>query len=151
LALGLSVSAFAGGDDMSSDSTSLVGQGLLGQTYYNASYSFLNLDDTSADAHALTFEYNRAIDSHLGTFASARFLRTDSLPGGGRWRESGLNFGARFFTNYNGFKPYWDAAIGWTWGKVGPFKDNTFTWSTAVGAEFAVVTGLTLTPYLQYA
>lgn len=147
LALGLTVSAVAGGDDAS---PSLVGQGLLGQSYYHASYGFVNLDGTRIDAHALNLDYNRAVDTGLDTFASARFLRSGRLPGG-RHTEHALNLGGRFHTVLQGVKPYWDAGIGWAWAKgPGGFRDNTFTWQTGIGAEVAMAHGLTLTPYVQY-
>lgn len=152
LALGLAGAAFAGGGEMTAaDAPSLVGQGLLGQTYAHASYGFLDLDNTGVDAHALNFEYNRAVDERLDTWAGARFLRTGTLPGG-RYSEQALSFGGRTYTLLGGVKTFWDAGLGWTWAKgPGGFRDNTFAWSSSVGAEVTFTNGVTLTPYLQYA
>lgn len=153
LALGLAGSTVASTDPVpaADAAPAVVGQGLLGQSFYHASYGFLNLDDTSVDAHALTLDYNRPVDATLDTFASARFLRSGSLPGG-RYSEQALNFGARFHTLFHGVKPYWDAGIGWTWAKgPGGFRDNTFAWSSSIGVEVPTSFGLSLTPYVQYA
>lgn len=153
LVLGLTGSAVASQDPATAADAiqAPVGQGLLGQSFYHASYGFLNLDGTGVDAHSLTLDYNRPVDDTLDTYASARFLRTGSLPGG-RYSEQGLNFGARFYRLYRGVKPYWDAGLGWVWAKgPGGFKDNTFAANTSVGVEIPTAFGLTLTPYVQYA
>ncbi len=133
-----------------SPSTSMVGQGLLGQTHGSFNYGFSNLDDTGADVHALDFEYNRPVDGGLDTFAAFRAGRSTSF-GGGRLEEYDLNFGGRFYRTYHGVKPYWEVGIGWGWFDAPGFKDNSFTWETALGVEIQAATGLSLTPYVKYA
>jgi len=155
LALGVAGTARASKDPFApataaDTAPSLVDSGLIGRSYAGASYGFLNLDGTRADAHALTFDYNRPVDAHLDTFAQVRLYRSDRLPGG-RDVAQELGFGARFHTRYGMLKPYWDLGLGWAWAKgPGGFRDNTFTWQTALGVEIPVVTGLSVAPYARY-
>lgn len=129
---------------------SLVGQGLLGQTHASYNYSFKNLDHTGVDIHALDFEYNRAVEDGLDTFAAIHAGRSSSFTGG-RLKEYGFNFGARLHRHYRGARPYWELGLGWDWLRVPGNKDNSFIWESALGVEMPVATGLSLTPYVKYA
>jgi hypothetical protein len=149
LAAGL-VSAARAGEDPTMDSPrSLAGQGLLGQTYSQASYGFVNLDGTPADAHALSYDYNLAVAPGFDTFANLRALRSQNF-GGGRVKAYDLNFGARYHRLYRGVTPYWELGFGWTFAKAPGFDDNSLVWSTAAGVELPVASGASVTPYVKY-
>jgi len=128
----------------------LVGSGLLGQTLGSFNYTFKNLDNTGVDIHSLDFEYTRAVEDGLDTFAAFNVGRSSKLAGG-RLEEYGFDFGGRFYRHYRGVKPYWEIGLGWNWLRVPGNKDSSFIWQTAVGAEVPVATGLTMTPYVRYA
>lgn len=125
-------------------------QGLIGTDYFHTSYSFINFDDTSVDAHGANFEFNRSVSDGVDTQFAYRGLRSESFAGG-RVTEHAVDFGGRFYTRYLGLKPYAAAGIGWVWDKA-PFgiNDNSFTWYAAVGGEFSVTPALSLRPSITY-
>ncbi|HTL66969.1 MAG TPA: hypothetical protein VL200_04860 [Lacunisphaera sp.] len=125
--------------------------GLLGHTYSSFNYTFGDLDRTAADMHTLGFEYNRAVEPGLDTFAAASEAWSTRFSGGGRLRELAVGFGARYFQEYQGLKPYGELGFGWDWDRgPGGFDDNGFAWQAAVGVEVPVTAGVTVAPYVRY-
>lgn len=125
--------------------------GLLGHTYASFDYTFGDLDRTAADLHKLGFEYNRAVEPGLDTFAAVSEAWSTEFSGGGRLRELAVGFGARYYQEYQGLKPYGELGFGWNWGRApGGFRDNSFAWEAAVGVEVPVTAGVSVAPYVRY-
>lgn len=125
--------------------------GLLGHTYASFDYTFGDLDRTAADLHTLGFEYNRAVEPGLDTFAAASEAWSTRFSGGGRLREQAIGFGARYYQESQGVKPYGELGLGWNWGRApGGFDDNSFAWQAALGVEVPVTAGVSVAPYVRY-
>lgn len=124
--------------------------GTLGQSFVSLGYGFANLDHTDTNLHAFTADYNRAVEDGLDTYAQVTLARSSSYAGG-RYQDRGFAFGGRFYQNFEGVKPFFDAGIGWTWAK-GPagWKHNSFVWQGTLGVECPVAKGVSVSPYVQY-
>lgn len=125
--------------------SSAVGQGLLGQTYGTLTYSYINLDGTSAHGDDYHFATNQPLSAGFDGFFSYDYV--DSRFG----HENTVMLGVRpFSARYAWGKPFAEAGAGYTWTKYAGNRDNSFVWEAAVGAEFQVTPQATITPYVQY-
>lgn len=131
-------------------STTAVGQGLLGQQYATLTYSYIDLDaPTHADDY--TFGLNQPLSAGLDAIFSYDYLRTGA-GGGDRLSQHALTAGLRAFSNgYAWGKPYVEAGAGFAWQRFGGAKDNSFVWGVGAGVEFQLAPAFTLTPALHYA
>ena len=124
--------------------------GVLGQNLANLGFSFVDLHNTSVNATAYNLTLNQGIQTGLDTLFEYNYQRSDDT-GVGRLSEQKVNFGARAYTNYRGFKPFVDGGIGWTWLKAPLGLDNnSFFLFASVGAEYQATPDLTITPAVRY-
>lgn len=146
LALGLGASARAD-SALAADQpvSSTTGSGLLGQVYGTLTYSYVNLDNSSAHLDTYDFEINQPLAFGLDGFGGY------SYGSGGGSHSNVLDAGLRAFsTHYNWGKPFVEAGAGYAWTRVAGVKDNSFIWEVTGGAEFQVAPYTTVTPYIQY-
>jgi hypothetical protein len=153
-AAALSLAAFARADvpleQEPLQSTTPVGQGLLGQQYASLTYTYLDLD---APAHAddYTLGLNQPLNAGLDAIFSYDYTRSGRIAGG-RATEHDLLAGLRAFSNhYTWGKPFVEASVGYSWQKFGGAKDDSFAWGLGVGAELQLAPAFTLTPTIKYA
>jgi hypothetical protein len=153
-AAALGLAAFARADvppdQESLQSTTPVGQGLLGQQYASLTYTYIDLDaPTHADDY--TFGFNQPLSAGLDAIFSYDYTQTGRVAGS-RASENDLLAGLRAFSNHYAWgKPYVEASAGYAWQRVAGVKDNSFTWGVGVGAEFQVAPAFTVTPSVKYA
>jgi hypothetical protein len=126
------------------------GKGLLGQTYVNLGYGYMDLHNTSVNLQALRFEYNQPLntgfDLNLGyTNAwSSRFSGT---------RNTQQSFDANAVAFMPGLpwgRPYLGVGAGWIWTKSSGVKDNSFLYQLETGVEFQATAELSITPFVKY-
>lgn len=120
--------------------------GLLGQTYAGLTYSYTDLNNTSAHADDYHFEINQTLNAGLdGVFSY------DWTQGGSVGKQQAVMAALRAFsTAYAWGKPYVEAGGGYAWEKVAGTRDNSFIWDAAVGVEFQVAPAVTITPFVKY-
>lgn len=153
-AAALSLAAFARADvpldNEPLQSTTPVGQGLLGQQYASLTYSYVDLDaPTHADEY--NFGFNQPLNAGLDGIFSYDYTRTGEIAGN-RASQHALLAGLRAFSNhYSWGKPYVEASAGFAWQKFAGAKDNSFVWGVGVGAEFQLAPAFTVTPTIGYA
>ncbi len=152
-ALALAGTARAGGLPESTplESTTPVHQGLLGQQYASLTYSYVNLDHSSANADNFDFAFSQPLNTGLDAVFAYDWTQNGLLVGN-RLNTQSVTAGLRAFSNaYPWGKPYVEAGVGYAWQRETPAgKDNSVLWQAAIGAEFQVAPAFTVTPYLQY-
>ncbi len=120
--------------------------GLLGQTYAGLTYSYVDLNNTSAHADDYHFDINQTLNTGLDGVFSYDLTRNGSTT-----RQQAITAALRAFsTAYSWGKPYVEAGGGYAWEKVAGTRDNSFIWDAAVGAEFQLAPAFTLTPFVKY-
>lgn len=150
VALGLATAAVAGEGPAAASAPVSPGRGLLGQNYVNLSYSFVDLQGTSLDAHSFGFELHQNVQEGIDTLLEYNYLRSEPFAGGHITQDS-LVAGGRAFTSFHGFKPYAEAGLGWVWQRAPlGFSDNSFAYFAGVGAEFQVAPDVSVTPFVRY-
>jgi hypothetical protein len=131
--------------------TTPVGQGLLGQTYANLDYSYIDLDDSSVHADKFSFGFNQPLHAGLDGIFTYDWMQTGKSSG--TWVNV-QDFTAdlrAFSTSFVWGKPYVNAGIGYAWSRGAPAgHDDSFLWRVAAGAELRVTAATTVTPYVQY-
>ncbi|HKB57540.1 MAG TPA: hypothetical protein VKC51_08110 [Lacunisphaera sp.] len=120
--------------------------GLLGQTYADLTYSYINLDASSSHADDYHFEYNQPLNAGFDGVLAYDWTQTGSFAK----QQSILAALRAFNTSFKWGKPYVEAGGGYAWNKVAGVKDNSFLWEVTVGAEFQVAPAVTVTPFVQY-
>jgi hypothetical protein len=151
LALGLGVATRAD-DGLPADRVAPAtgNQGLLGQVYGTLTYSYINLDGTSAHADSYTFEVNQPLAFGLDGLLSYDYSQSGSILGS-HVKTHTLGAALRAFSSsYNWGKPYVEAGGGFAWSSYAGTNDNSFVWEVAGGVEFQVRPTTTVTPYIQY-
>lgn len=130
-------------------STTAVGQGLLGQQYAHLTYSYIDLDaPTHADDYS--FGFNQPLSAGLDATLSYDYLRSGNIAGS-RITQHAIFAGLRAFSaNYAWGKPYVEAAVGYAKQKFGGLKDDSFAWGVGIGVEFQVAPAFTVTPSIEY-
>ncbi len=120
--------------------------GLLGQTYAGLTYSYVDLNNTSAHADDYHFDYNQTLNTGLdGVFSY------DLTQNGSAAKQQAVTAALRAFsTSYSWGKPYVEAGAGYAWERIAGVKNNSLIWQTAVGAEFQVAPAVTVTPFVRY-
>ncbi len=154
-AAALSLATFARADVPLADqkpleSTTAVGQGLLGQQYASLTYSYIDLD---APVHAdnFSFGFNQPLNAGLDAVFSYDWTQT-GLFAGDRLNQQSLTAGLRAFSNVFAWgKPYVEAGGGFAWQRGYGSSDNSFVWGVGVGAEFQLAPAVTVTPFIKYA
>lgn len=131
-------------------STTAVGQGLLGQQYASLTYSYIDLDaPTHADNY--NFGFNQPLNIGLDAVFNYDYTQT-GLIAGDRLSQHALTAGLRAFSNHFAWgKPYVEAGAGYAWQRYAGDRDNSFVWGVGVGAEFQVAPAFAVTPYVEYA
>jgi hypothetical protein len=153
-AAALSLATFARADVPLADqqpleSTTAVGQGLLGQQYASLTYSYIDLD---APVHAdnFSFGFNQPLNTGLDAVFSYDWTQT-GLFAGDRLNQQSVTAGLRAFSNaYAWGKPYVEAGGGFAWQRGYGNSDNSFVWGVGVGAEFQLAPAVTVTPFVKY-
>ena len=126
-------------------STTAVGQGLLGQQYANLTYTYIDLSGTSAHADDYTFAFNQPLNTGLDGIFSYDYTRANSLS------QHNLMAGLRAFSDHYAWgKPYVEASAGYAQERVAGVRDDSFVWGVGVGAEFQVAPAFTVTPSVGY-
>jgi hypothetical protein len=153
-AAALSLAAFAHADvpldHEPLQSTTPMGQGLLGQQYASLTYTYVDLD---APVHAddYTLGLNQPLNAGLDAIFSYDYTRSGAIAGN-RATEHDFAAGLRAFSNhYTWGKPYVEATAGYAWQKFAGAKDDSFVWGVGVGAEFQLAPAFTVTPSIKYA
>lgn len=153
-AAALSLAGFARADvpldDQPLQSTTAVGQGLLGQQYASLTYSYIDLD---APVHAdnFSFGFNQPLNVGLDAVFSYDWTQT-GLFAGDRLNQQSVTAGLRAFSNAFAWgKPYVEAGAGFAWQRGYGSSDNSFVWGVGVGAEFQLAPAVTVTPFVKYA
>ena len=154
-AAALSLATFARADVPLADqkpleSTTAVGQGLLGQQYASLAYSYIDLD---APVHAdnFSFGFNQPLNTGLDAVFSYDWTQT-GLFAGDRLNQQSVTAGLRAFSNAFAWgKPYVEAGGGFAWQRGYGSSDNSFVWGVGVGAEFQLAPAVTVTPFIKYA
>lgn len=124
--------------------------GLLGQTYAGVTYSYTDMDGSSVDGADYIFEYNQPLSTGFDAVFTYDYGRSEEFSGT-RFKSHAATAALRAFsTTTTWAKPYVEAGLGYGWTKVAGFKDNSYLWEVAVGAEFQVAPAFTLTPFVQY-
>lgn len=151
-ALGLAATAQAGGLDTEPlQSTTAVGQGLLGQQYASLTYSYIDLDEVSVHADDYTFGLNQPLSTGLDAVFSYDYLRTGSFAGS-KLSQHAIMAGLRAFGNSHAWgKPYVEAGAGYAWQRFAGSRDNSFVWGVGAGVEFQLAPAFTVTPSIEYA
>jgi hypothetical protein len=151
-ALGLAGLARAGGLDTEPlESTTAVGQGLLGQQYASLTYAYIDLDEVSTHADNYTFGFNQPLRAGLDAVFAYDYTRT-GLIAGDRLSQHAFTAGLRAFSNaYAWGKPYVEAGAGYARQKFAGMKDDSFVWGMGIGAELQVAPAFTVTPAIEYA
>lgn len=123
--------------------------GLLGQTYGGLGYSFTNLEGTAVGIDNFTFEYNQPLNTGLDAIFNYTYSQSGVMAGN---RAIGQDFGAglRAFSSAAWGKSYIEAGVGYAKSKIAGWKEGSYTWQVAVGAEFQVCASCTVTPYVKY-
>jgi len=101
-------------DDQPLESTTAVGQGLLGQQYASLTYSYIDLD---APVHAdnFSFGFNQPLNTGLDAVFSYDWTQT-GLFAGDRLNQQSVTAGLRAFSNAFAWgKPYVEAVGGYAW------------------------------------
>ena len=155
LAAGLSSPAFA--DDTADPAAAPApaaavdnGHGLLGQNYANLGYHYTDYTDSSLHSDSLDFTLNQGIRDGLDTMFEYGYTRSSDT-GIGRVTQQQADVGARAYTNFQGFKPYVEAGLGWGWQHAPAVEHkSSFIWFGGVGAEFQVAKDLSVTPLVRY-
>jgi hypothetical protein len=124
--------------------------GLLGQNYANLGYHYTDYSDTSISSDSYEFAVNQAIHTGLDTLFEYEHTRSSDTAVG-HVTQDWIDIGARAYTNFYGFKPYFEAGLGWAWQHA-PItgNDDSFVWFTGVGAEFLLGRNFSLTPLVRY-
>jgi hypothetical protein len=153
LSLGLVSVARADDSVLTTQSTSDAVAGnlsLLGQSYGTLTYSYLNLDDTSAHADSYGFEMNNPLSHGLDGVFAYDYSRSSAIAGS-HVSQHALTLALRAFSSsFNWGKPYVEAGVGHVWSRFAGSRDNSILWEAAAGVEFQVTSRATLTPYVQY-
>lgn len=151
-ALGLAASAQAGGLDTEPlESTTAIGQGLLGQQYASLTYSYIDLDDVSTHADNYTFGFNQPLRAGLDAVFAYDYTRTGVIAGS-RVSQHAFTAGLRAFGNSHAWgKPYVEGGVGYARQRFAGAKDDSFVWGVGVGAELQVAPAFTVTPSIEYA
>jgi hypothetical protein len=120
--------------------------GLLGQTYADLTYSYIDRDHTSSHTDGYHFEGSEPVNANLDGL-----LLYDWMQSGSGSRQQSLAAALRAFCPATPWgKPYVEGSAGYTWAKVGGVKDNSFLWGAEAGVEFQTATAVTVTPYVKY-
>lgn len=124
--------------------------GLLGQTYAGLTYTYVNLDQSPANADRYQFELNQPIGAGLDGMLTYDWMQT-GLMAGMRLNQQTISGTLRAFSpSYAWGKPYVEAGAGYTWTKFAGTHDNSLVWEAAVGAEFQAAPAFTVTPFIQF-
>ncbi|MBI2511810.1 MAG: porin [Opitutae bacterium] len=123
--------------------------GLLGQSYTTLGYSYVDFDATSIHASRYSLAANQSLREGLDGILEYGYARSSKFAGT-RLTQHDLMAGARAFLTAGGIKPYVEAGIGWVWQKAAGVSEDSFAWGAGVGAEFEVVSSVTVTPYVRY-
>jgi hypothetical protein len=132
------------------ESTTPVGQGLLGQQYASLTYSYIDLD---APVHAdnFSFGFNQPLNTGLDAVFSYDWTQT-GLFAGDRLNQQSVTAGLRAFSNAFAWgKPYVEAGGGFAWQRGYGTSDNSLVWGAGVGVEFQLAPAVTVTPFVKYA
>lgn len=125
-------------------------RGVLGQTVTNLGFSYIDIDDSGIDANAINLTMSQGIRTGVDTLFEYNYLRSENTPVGDIVEHKAV-IGGRAYTNFNGFKPFVDGGLGWTWLKAPlGLSDNSFLWFASFGAEFQATDALTLTPMIRF-
>lgn len=120
--------------------------GLLGQTYADLTYSYVNLDASSAHGDVYHFGYNNSLRTGLDSVFAYEWMEA-----GAGAKEQAVSVALRAFrTDRPWGKPYVEAGAGYAWAKVAGVKDNSFVWQVTAGVELQAAPALTVTPYVKY-
>lgn len=131
-------------------STTAVGQGLLGQQYAGLTYSYIDLDGTSTHADEYNFSFNQPLNAGLDGIFSYDYSRSGLLAGS-HVSQHELLAGLRAFSNHYAWgKPFVEASAGYAWQRFAGAKDNSFVWGVGIGAEFQVAPAFAVTPTIGY-
>lgn len=132
------------------ESTTAVGQGLLGQQYASLTYSYIDLDaPTHADNYS--FGFNQPLNAGLDAVFSYDYTRTGDIAGD-HLSQHAIMAGLRAFSNAFAWgKPYAEAGVGYARQRFAGNEDDSFVWGLAVGAEFQLAPAFTVTPFIEYA
>lgn len=148
--LGLASSAFAQTSaPVAEPATITHSSGLLGQTYASLGYGYVNFDNSSATARTYSLSLNQYVRDGVDTVFEYNYTRSSPV-GNTRLKQHDLLFGGRFYTSWQGIKPYAEVGVGWVWQKAAGFSDNSFAWGAGVGAEIEVAAKTSLTPFVRY-
>jgi hypothetical protein len=131
------------------ESTTAVGQGLLGQQYASLSYSYIDLD-APVLADNFSFGFNQPLNAGLDAVFSYDWTQT-GLFAGDRLNGQSVTAGLRAFSNAFAWgKPYVEAGGGFAWQRGYGTSDNSFVWGVGVGAELQLAPAVTVTPFVKY-
>ena len=126
------------------------GKGLLGQTYGNLGYSYMDLHDTSVDLQALRFEYNQPLNTGFDLNLGYTNAWSSRFSGARNTQQSFDANAVAFVPGLSWGRPYIGVGAGWIWTKNSGVKDNSFLYQGETGVEFQATAELSITPFVKY-
>lgn len=125
-------------------------QGVIGSRYASVELNYFDLQSGPPTVgRGITVAYNQPVTANIDVGASYESIRI---------KYSGtVNKSDKFDALLTGYiaqswgKPFVAAGLGWMFGDVAAFTEDSLTIKASVGSEFAVAKNLTVTPYVGFA
>ena len=126
------------------------GRGLNGQSYFSVVYLYSNLRDGPPDYYqGIGFRYNQALQQKLDLILTGGLTQSQRVSGA-RGKQRDFAAGLRWHTDLGQMRPFAEATLGGAWFSYGSYKNNSWSYAGAVGAEFQATPELSFAPLIGY-
>jgi hypothetical protein len=123
--------------------------GLLGQNYVTTEFTYVHYDNGLPKlAQQYGLALNQSLMTGLDLGVSYDYLRANVA--GVAIRQNNADLALTGYMDQSWGRPFLSAGAGWTWVKVGAFKDNSYSYAFTTGVEFPVGTSVAVAPFVSY-